>query len=453
MSERSKIAVFWFRRDLRLDDNCGLSMALQKHEKVLPIFIFDRNILDSLEDRRDRRVTFIHQRVTALDTELRAHGSGLFTFYRKPLETFKKLLSEFEIEAVYANSDYEPQAISRDHEVGRMLRGEGIPFLGYKDQVIFAQDEVLTGAQKPYRVFTPYKRAWLDKLAPKDLANYETRPFLKSLFQAENPPSVPSLQDMDFKTLDDSIPNGELDEAKIRDYHRYRDIPGLDATTHLSVHLRFGTLSVRKLVTKARDLNETWLSELIWREFFMQILYHFPEVVKQSFRPEYDQITWRNREEEFELWCQGQTGFPIVDAGMRELNATGFMHNRVRMITASFLCKHLLIHWHWGERYFAKKLLDFDLSANNGNWQWAAGTGCDAAPYFRVFNPWTQAKKFDPEHRYIDRWVPEWRNSDYPSPMVDHKMARQRALDTYKNGLAEARQEKEESFKKSPSRP
>jgi len=442
LQNNSDIAIFWFRRDLRLNDNCGLAMALQKHDKVLPIFIFDRDILDPLKDRADRRVNFIHRQVQALNEGFQEFGSGLRSFYGKPLEVFKSLMDRYNLVAVYTNRDYEPSANRRDHDVGRLLGTQNIPFFGFKDQVIFDQNEILTGSQKPYRVFTPYKRAWLTELSPQHLGQFETRPFFKSLYKVDEPFMPPTLESMGFEPSTAAFPSKELDQPSLREYHLRRDIPAQDATSHLSIHLRFGTVSIRELVTKARDLNETWLSELIWREFFMQILYHFPEVVHRSFRPEYDEIAWRNRPEDYEKWCQGQTGYPIVDAGMRELNTTGFMHNRVRMITASFLCKHLLIHWRWGERYFAEKLLDYDLSANNGNWQWAAGTGCDAAPYFRVFNPWTQAKKFDPENRYVERWVPEWQSEDYPQPMVDHKVARQRALETYKKGLAAARKKR-----------
>lgn len=439
MGKSVPLAIFWFRRDLRLEDNCGFSQALQKHSYVLPIFIFDRTILDPLKDRADRRVDFIHRRLNQLRETLQQHGSALWTFFGTPQQAFKQLVETFSIEAVYANSDYEPDAIKRDHGIGRFLKTFGIPFFGYKDQVIFAENDILTATNQPYKVYTPFKRKWLATLTPMHVETYATAPLFKKLFPSPTPFPLPSLESMGFQPTGLSVPGLTVDETLIRDYHLQRDIPALDATSHLGIHLRFGTISIRALVRLAQQLNQTWLSELIWREFFMQILFHFPQVVTQSFRPEYDQISWRNEPEEFARWCHGQTGYPLVDAGMRELNETGFMHNRVRMVVASFLCKHLLTHWRFGEAYFAEKLLDFDLSANNGNWQWAAGTGCDAAPYFRVFNPEAQMKKFDPDHTYVRRWVPEWQTPAYPEPMVEHKLARQRAIDTYKKGLEFAR--------------
>lgn len=434
--KKDSVAIFWFRRDLRLEDNCGLSQALAKHQSVLPIFIFDRNILDSLNDRQDKRVTFIYKTLEDLRAQLKAYASDLWTIYATPQEAFTQLKTQFQIEAVYANGDYEPDAIKRDHLIGDLLSQSGIPFFGYKDQVIFERNDIVTDSNQPYKVYTPFKNKWLAKLEPHHYASYEAS--FASLYQPSNSFLFPSLEAMGFHVSAVQFPETTLNEELIKYYDQKRDYPALDATSKLSVHLRFGTISIRKLVSRARQLNTVWLQELIWREFFMQTLFHFPDVTHQSFRPKYDNIPWRNNREEFERWCNGQTGYPIVDAGMRELNETGFMHNRVRMIVASFLCKHLLIHWSWGERYFAEKLLDFDLSANNGNWQWAAGTGCDAAPYFRVFNPWTQTKKFDPELRYTKKWVPEVETVSYPHPMIDHSFARKRAIETYKKGLGNA---------------
>lgn len=439
MRTKEKIAVFWFRRDLRIHDNCGLAQALQKHASVLPIFIFDTHILGKLKDKDDSRVSFIHKVITRLKESFRKRNGDLKVFFGSPLDAFKALSDTFELEAVYANSDYEPQAIERDHAVGKFLKTLRVPFFGYKDQVIFSGDEIQTQSGSPFKVYTPYKRKWLEMLNTQPLATYATEPYLKNVYKPKTPFVLPALDDLGFLPSTIAIPPAELDIETVKVYDKMRDFPGTQGTTRLGIHLRFGTVSIRKMVRQAMDLNDVWLSELIWREFFMQILYNFPHVVSKSFRPEYDEIAWINDRESFERWCVGQTGYPIVDAGMRELNQTGFMHNRTRMIVASFLCKHLLTHWSWGEGYFARKLLDYDLSANNGNWQWAAGTGCDAAPYFRVFNPWTQSKKFDPHNRYICRWVPEYQTSDYPSPMVDHQMARERALRIYKEGLDKTR--------------
>ncbi len=428
------IAVFWFRRDLRLEDNHGLFQALSNNPRVLPIFIFDRNILDVLRDQQDKRVAFIYRHIQELHQRLAEMGASLWTFYGAPLEAFETLCRDFEITAVYANHDYEPYARERDGAVREFLHTHSIELHTYKDQCIFEKEEILNNSGRPYTVFTPYKRKWLSSLEDWQLASFATETHYPSLLKTSPFPLV-ALEEMGFKDPGFEFPSPQPDEAALADYHLTRDLPGLDTTSRLGVHLRFGTLSIRRLCRLARDLNDTWLSELIWREFFMQILFHFPRVVDAPFRPDYDRIQWRNDSNEFERWRQGRTGYPIVDAGMRQLNQTGFMHNRVRMITASFLCKHLLIDWRWGEAYFAAKLLDYDLSANNGNWQWAAGTGCDAAPYFRVFNPWTQAQKFDKDMTYIKQWVPELLQPDYPSPMVDHGFARKRALAAYKAAL------------------
>ncbi len=436
--------AFWFRRDLRLQDNAGLYHALRHaHERgcaVLPVFIFDREILDALEDKRDRRVEFIHAALHEMQSELAARGSSLVVRYGKPVEVWRELCAEFSVQQVYANHDYEPYATERDNAVKQMLNSYSATLHTFKDHVILEKNEVFTAENRPYTVFTPYSRKWKAVLNADHTQVYPTEQYASAFWQSE-PQPIPTLAEMGFVATGQPFPSKELRQNVIERYDQTRDIPAIEGTTRLSVHLRFGTISVRECARTALRLNETWLNELIWRDFYQQILWHFPRVVHSAFKPAYDAIPWRDirrdprAAEDFARWCEGTTGYPIVDAGQRELNATGYMHNRVRMITASFLTKHLLIDWREGERYFAKKLLDFDLAANNGGWQWAAGTGCDAAPYFRVFNPTAQTEKFDPELRYIKRWVPELNSFDYPAPIVEHKFARERALATYKAAL------------------
>ncbi|WP_378104236.1 cryptochrome/photolyase family protein [Chryseobacterium sp. sg2396] len=426
MSEKQKINVFWFRRDLRLEDNCGLSEALKSGLKVLPIFIYDTGILDKLENKSDKRVDYFHRALKHMHEELKKHKSGITTFQTKPVEAFKKLTKDFEISTVFCNEDYEPEAIRRDQEVADFLGKNNIELKSFKDQVIFHKDEVVKKDGKPYTVYTPYSKKWKEVLKSDKIKIYTTD---FSGFLPYKAPKYPELKDIGFKKTDIQDEKPVLKKSIIEDYGQYRDYPGLDHTTHLGVALRFGTISVRKCVQYALKNNETWLKELIWREFFMQILYHFPKVVNYPFKDKYENIKWRNDEKEFKLWCEGKTGYPIVDAGMRQLNETGFMHNRVRMVVASFLTKHLLIDWRWGEAYFAEKLLDYELSSNNGNWQWAAGCGCDAAPYFRVFNPSEQTKKFDKDQKYIKKWLSE--DDLKTEPVVEHTSARKRALDVY----------------------
>jgi len=426
-----KINIFWFRRDLRLEDNRALNIALSSGMPVLPVFIFDTNITDELPED-DSRVSFIHETLSAINLTLQKSGSSVYTSKGTPEKIWKDLLKSFDINAVYANKDYEPYAIQRDNRIEQILLKNRISFLRFKDQVIFEEGEVLKPDNKPYTVFTPFKNRWLKKLSDsltesltdkaENLNNYYSCSY-----------SMPQIQDIGFRKS--SIRVRPYDLSVITDYHMYRDIPSVDKTSYLSPHLRFGVVSIRKIVKKALEENMTFVNELIWREFFMQILYHFPNVVTDNFKSVYDDIQWRNDEKEFHCWCKGETGYPIVDAGMRQLNSTGYMHNRIRMITAGFLCKHLLIDWRWGEAYFAQKLLDYELSSNNCNWQWAAGTGCDAAPYFRIFNPETQQVKFDPEFKYVRRWVDNLGKPGYPRRIVDHDFARQRALTVYKAGL------------------
>jgi deoxyribodipyrimidine photo-lyase len=428
------IAVFWFRRDLRIEDNAGLYHALKSGYRVLPVFIFDPGILDRLEDRKDRRIRFITGALGALQMHFTGAGSSLAVYHAGPVDAFCKLLVEFNVRAVYANHDYEPYAVSRDTAVRELLKESGIPFITFKDQVIFEKNEVLKSDGTPYTVFTPYANAWKKLLSKEAVSSYPSQDLTGNLLNI-SPLPIPSEPELGFQKTMYTFSAPEIDTEIIRNYHIARNIPSLAGTTRLGPHLRFGTVSIRKLVRTALPLNQVWLNELIWREFFMSILGHFPRVTDNSFKRKYDEIRWRNNEEEFSRWCNGMTGFPIVDAGMRELNETGFMHNRLRMITASFLTKDLLIDWRWGEAYFAAKLLDYELSSNNGNWQWAAGCGCDAAPYFRVFSPAEQTRKFDSDLLYIKKWVPESESPSYPKPVVDHSLARERAVRIYREAL------------------
>lgn len=427
------ITIFWHRRDLRWTDNRGLLQALDSDHPVLPLFIYDTQILDELPED-DARLTFIHDNLKSMNATLQEKGGSILCRKGKPVEVFKELLKELDITAVYTNKDYEPYARTRDKEVHDLLEAEGIALHRIKDQVIFEERDVLKNDGDPYIVYTPYKNTWLEQFDPAEHKPVEDVPWDR-FYQHQF--DFLSLEDIGFKRSSIEVPPYQLDH--LDDYGDVRNFPAQDGTSHLSPHLRFGTVNPRQIIAKM-DLEKDaeFISELIWREFFMQILYHFPKVVNKSFREKYDGIEWRNNEDEFERWCQGKTGYPMVDAGMRELNETGYMHNRVRMVVASFLCKHLLIDWRWGEAYFAKKLLDYELSSNNGNWQWAAGSGCDAAPYFRIFNPITQHDKFDPDRTYTKRWIPEWETDEYPEPMVVHKEARERALKVYKATLKSA---------------
>ena len=429
----TQVSIFWFRRDLRLEDNVGLCQALSSDHPVQPIFIFDQNILSKLEDKRDARVHFIHTQLQGLNEKLTTHGGQLDVRVGDPMEIWQQLLKDYQIEEVFANRDYEPYALRRDKEVYDLLAENGIRFRGFKDQVIFEKSEVTKDDGKPYTVYTPYSKKWKSFLREEHLQSHPSEEL--KFWYSNTGLNLPSLQDIGFEESPIQIPKKVIGKDKIRDYHKTRDIPSFFGTSRLGVHLRFGTISIRTLATLARATNEKFFNELIWREFYQMILYHFPHVVEGNFKKSYDLVKWRTDEADFHKWCEGKTGFPIVDAGMRELNETGYMHNRVRMITASFLCKDLLIDWKWGEAYFAKKLLDFDLASNNGGWQWAAGTGVDAAPYFRIFNPTSQQAKFDPDFKYIKKWVPEFGTDAYPQPMVDHKLARERTLSAYKDAL------------------
>jgi len=445
----SKINIFWFRRDLRLSDNAGLYHALKSDKPVLPLFIFDKKILDKLAHKQDARVEFLQQTVAELSKELQALGGAIIVQYGNPSEIWTQLLDRYEVDTVYTNRDYEAYALERDAKVKAMVKEKGGSFHTFKDHVIFEKGEVLKKDGTPYTVFTPFSKKWKAKLTTKRsvsngtsvsenlsyyFQSYPTAKYFNNFYQTD-PMSVPSLEEMGFEPTDIKIPSKVVAQGIVKNYDETRNFPAINGTSRLGIHFRFGTISIREKAQKAQQLNETFLNELIWRDFYSMILAHFPHVAKGAFRKKYENIPWRNNEEEFKRWCEGKTGYPMVDAGMRELNQTGHMHNRVRMVTSSFLTKHLLINWQWGEAYFAEKLLDFDLASNNGGWQWAAGCGTDAAPYFRIFNPTSQMQKFDKEAKYIKKWVPEYGTSSYSAPIVDHKAARERCLTVFKAAL------------------
>ena len=424
----NNIVFFWFRRDLRLEDNTALFHALDSGFMVIPVFIFDEAILANLS-KNDGRITFIHSTLQKINSELQLLGSSLLIKKGNPTDVWKELLRKYSCQKLFLNRDYEPYALKRDQEITTIFESEKIPVITYKDQVIFEKNEILKKDNTPYTIYTPYKNQWLKLfdeeqfLKPKDTSKLFHN-FFKKIF------NFPSLEDIGFEKSSINVVPYKISD--LSNYDAIRDFPALDKTSYLSPYLRFGQISIRAVVKHALKANKVFLGELIWREFFMQILFHFPKVVTSNFRNKYDAVQWRNNQAEFEKWCKGETGYPLVDAGMRQLNKTGYMHNRARMITASFLCKHLLIDWRWGEAYFAEKLLDYELSSNNGNWQWAAGTGCDASPYFRIFNPTEQLKKFDKNLIFIKKWVKDFDELSYPQPIVDHKFARERALEAYK---------------------
>ena len=430
------ISIFWHRRDLRLEDNAGLYHALKSDLPVLPIFIFDKNILNRLENRYDKRVDFIHQQLAEIKKQLNDLDSDLLVFYGTPEEVWPNIINQYNIKKVFTNHDYEPYAKERDAWTKNYFASNQITFNTYKDQCIFEYNEVLKDDGKPYTVFTPYSKKWKAKLTDLDLNSYPNDKHFSAFLKVEKRQSLISLQDINFKPTGADFPSKQTAQSIIKNYDKTRDYPAIIGTSRLGVHFRFGTISIREKARKAIALNETFLNELIWRDFYMMILANFPHVANGAFRKEYDNIQWINNEQEFAAWCNGTTGYPIVDAGMRELNTTGYMHNRVRMIVASFLTKHLLINWQWGEAYFAEKLLDFDLSANNGGWQWAAGCGTDAAPYFRVFSPQLQTERFDKQLQYIKKWVPEYGTPKQIHPIVDHTFARKRCLEVYKAALS-----------------
>ncbi|OIQ30485.1 MAG: deoxyribodipyrimidine photolyase [Bacteroidetes bacterium MedPE-SWsnd-G2] len=430
------ITIFWFRRDLRLNDNHGLWQALKEKKRVLPIFIFDTTILDQLP-KKDRRISFIMKHLTSMNETLKSnYNSGISIFHGDPLEIFKQLSTTYQLEDVYCNLDYEPYGIERDSLIKMFLNESNINFNSFKDHLIHDPTNILKSDQTPYVVYTPFSKLWISKYAAIKDDNFPSETKLEYLISKDNN-KIPTLNSIGFERASTSIQDFNLTDLFIDNYEANRDFPYLDSSSKLGPHLRFGTVSVREIAKKAYNRNNRiFLKALIWREFFIHILYHFPHSITKAFKPKYDAIRWRNDPQEFEAWCNGETGYPLVDAGMRELNATGYMHNRVRMVAASFLCKHLLIDWRWGEAYFAHKLNDFELASNVGNWQWVAGTGVDAAPYFRIFNPIMQLQKFDKQHQYISKWVNDFSTEHYPEPIVDHKTARLRCLETYKNAIA-----------------
>jgi deoxyribodipyrimidine photo-lyase len=433
---QTPIVVFWFRRDLRIKDNAGLFSALTSEYNVLPLFIFDDDILNKLDRKSDRRASFIVDALKQLNGSLVEQGTSLLILQGKPWDVFKELMDTYDVKGVYTNEDYEPYAINRDKAIAELLKGKGIPLFTYKDQVIFDKKSLLTTGAKGYTVFTPYSVKWKNTLKEYDYRAYFSET-LHNKWLLMEPLEVICAKKLGFNTYKDIFQSPVLEPAVVLHYHETRNFPALNGTTLLGAHLRFGTISIRECVRFAINKNVIWLNQLIWRDFFMQILWHYPRVVNGSFREKFDRIEWINNEEDFERWKNGTTGIPIVDAGMRQLNETGYMHNRVRMIVASFLTKHLLIDWRWGEAYLATKLLDFELASNNGNWQWAAGSGVDASPWFRIFNPVMQSNKFDPTHDYIRRWVPEYGTIGYVGPMIDLDFGRKRCLEVFKRAVRE----------------
>ena len=431
---KENFSVFWFRRDLRLDDNLGLNAALSSGLKVIPIFIFDTEIINKLE-KNDLRIKMIHAALVKLNDAMLGNRCNVGMYLGNPKAVFESLLKKYKIKSVYTNRDYEPYALKRDKSIKSFLEKKNVTYKSFKDQVIFEKDEVVKDDGNPYKVYTPYSRKWIETLNARGFETCKSETKLNSLASLELP--YLTLKEIGFDEKKFDIPLFNIDFKTIEKYEETRNFPYLNSTSRIGAHLRFGFVSIRKLVEKAhKKSNKTYLKELIWREFFMQILWHFPYTQEKSFKPKYDRIKWLNNDEEFKKWCEGNTGYPLVDAGMRELNQTGFMHNRVRMLVGSFLCKHLLIDWRWGEKYFAKKLLDYEMSSNVGNWQWVAGCGVDASPYFRIFNPKEQIKKFDKDFKYIKKWVPEFQSSLYPKEIIDHKFARNRCLETFKAAVA-----------------
>lgn len=435
MIAKEEISVCWFRRDLRLDDNAALFHALSGNYKVLPVFVFDKQILAMFEKPQNAQVEFIHKTILELNAQLQKLKSSILVAHSTPIEFFNDISNRYTIKTVYANEDYELSSIQRDNAVKQLLNEKGIEFHTYKDHVILAKDELLKDDGFPYTVFTPYSKKWKQKFSDSHTQPFNCNRFASNYLKVTNE-AIPTLSNLGYGSRGIEFPPSDVTDDLITNYAANRDYPAMRGTSRLGIHLRFGTISIRQLVRRAITLNDTFLNELIWRDFYHSITYHFPRVCQgQSFKAKYDNIVWQNNEVLFAQWCDGQTGYPFVDVGMRELNATGFMHNRVRMIVASFLVKHLLIDWRWGEAYFANKLLDFDFAANNGGWQWAAGCGCDAAPYFRVFNPSLQADKFDKQLEYIRKWIPEIGTDSYCKPIVEHDFARKRAIETYKRYL------------------
>jgi len=428
-------ALFWHRRDLRINDNHGLFKALTSGLKVIPVFIFDKTILSKLKPD-DQRVIFIHKQIEKLKNQYQQLGSDLHVYYGNPTDLIPQIAQENNVQKVFTNRDYEPNALQRDTTVFELLKSKSIEFIGAKDHVIFEKNEVLKDDGKPYTVFTPYSRKWKSHLTDQHLASFDTQSHLQNLYSFDTKSNLISITELGFDGIERvQFPKETVEETLLKKYSEQRDFPAIDGTSKLGLHLRFGTISIRELAKRAKNANETYLNELIWRDFYQMIIYHFPHSAENSFKPIYDRIPWENNEKLYKAWCEGKTGYPLVDAGMHELNATGHMHNRVRMVVASFLTKHLLIDWRWGASYFAEKLLDFELASNSGGWQWAAGSGCDAAPYFRIFNPALQLDKFDNELKYVKRWVPEYGTASYVKPIVEHSVVTKRTIAVFKETL------------------
>lgn len=431
----AKVNIFWFRRDFRLDDNVGLYYALKSKNPVLPIFIYDTDIIDKLP-KDDARLTFIYESLQNINHTLRnKHNSSIAFYHGKPKDVFKNILKEFDVEKVFTNKDYEPYAIKRDSLIKALLNEKSIAISAHKDQVIFEESEVVKDDGEPYLVFTPYMKKWKKVFKETQWQEYPSEKYLDNLIDKTDLPDL-HLSDIGFQKSSIEVPDYHIEKEFLQNYDDTRNQPSINGTSRLSPYLRFGLVGYREIVKKALSVkDQTFLNELIWREFYKVIIFHFPQSADNAFKKKYDRIEWRNNEEEFEKWKKGQTGYPIVDAGMRQLNETGWMHNRIRMVVGSFLCKHLLIDWRWGEAYFAEKLLDYEMSSNVGGWQWVAGSGVDAAPYFRIFNPYSQTDKFDKDKTYIKQWVPEFATDNYAEPIVEHKPARERCLNTYKSAL------------------
>ena len=430
---RDNLVIFWFRRDLRLKDNVGLFHALNENNKVLPIFIYDKNTLDKL-NKSDHRLDFIEHSLKKLNDLLKKNDKSISIYYGKPVKVFSELIKKYNVSKVYSNKDYTPYSIKRDKKVEELLKVNNIDFNSFKDHVLFEKFEIVKNDNTPYKVYTPFSRKWLIKMSENKIDFFNSEKYIYKFFNERG--KFLTLKEIGFdkSKLNPLVLN--LSSDTINNYEKTRNFPSVNGTSKIGIHLRFGTISTREMITKAEaSKNKTFLKELVWREFFQQILFHYPHTLNKSFKPKYDRIEWLNNENQFKKWCSGQTGYPLVDAGMRELNQTGFMHNRVRMLVGSFLCKHLLIDWRWGEAYFAEKLYDYETASNVGNWQWVAGCGVDASPYFRIFNPHEQIKKFDKNLIYTKKWVPEFDSNQYVDPIVIHKQARERCLLTYKKAL------------------
>jgi deoxyribodipyrimidine photo-lyase len=428
-------ALFWHRRDLRMNDNHGLFKALTSGLKVIPVFIFDKTILSKLKPD-DQRVIFIYKQIEKLKNQYQQLGSDLHVYYGNPTDLIPQIAQEKNVQKVFTNRDYEPNALQRDTTVFELLKSKSIEFIGAKDHVIFEKNEVLKDDGKPYTVFTPYSRKWKSHLTDQHLASFDTQSHLQNLYSFDTKTNLISITELGFDGIERvQFPKETVEETLLKKYSEQRDFPAINGTSKLGLHLRFGTISIRELAQRAKNANETYLNELIWRDFYQMIIYHFPYSAENSFKPIYDHIPWENNEKLYKAWCEGKTGYPLVDAGMRELNTTGHMHNRVRMVVASFLTKHLLIDWRWGASYFAEKLLDFELASNSGGWQWAVGSGCDAAPYFRIFNPALQLDKFDKELKYVKRWIPEYGTTSYVKPIVEHAVVTKRTIAVFKETL------------------